>query len=158
MTPYKQLFRHNPAEGVYGDCARTAVACLIDVHPSEIPHEHRQHADGEQRALIESWLRPRGYAIGFLGMPCDPEHMMQVMKVSNPGMYYMLSGTSRTGVAHVVICKDDEIVWDPSLDDAGIIGRCPDDLTYIEFLCTSRVVEGSEQDRPASEAHKEGRE
>ena len=36
MTPQNQLHKHDPANGVYGDCGRTAIACLLDLHPS--PH------------------------------------------------------------------------------------------------------------------------
>ena len=38
MTPQTQLNKHDPANGVYGDCGRTVIACLLDLHPSEVPH------------------------------------------------------------------------------------------------------------------------
>lgn len=134
MTPYKQLFHHKPDEGIYGDCARTALGCLLDLPPKEVPHQHAYLADGEQRRLFDEWLKPRGLAIAFFAFNCEPADIMAAMKVSNPGMYYMLSGTSRTGCNHVVICLDDHIVHDPSLTDAGIVGACDDGCTYIEFL------------------------
>ena len=38
MTPHKQLNRHRPEEGVFGDCYRTAIACLLDLRPQDVPH------------------------------------------------------------------------------------------------------------------------
>jgi hypothetical protein len=58
MTPHKQRFRHDPANGIYGDCWRTAIACLLDIQPEEIPHEHRVYADNEQQTIIADFLRP----------------------------------------------------------------------------------------------------
>lgn len=140
MTPQKQLFRHKPDEGVFGDCARTAIACLLDLAPEEVPHHQRVLEDGEQRELFDAWLRPRGFAIAFMAFSEPPARMMEIMKANNPGVYYLLSGLSRTGCNHVVICLDGQIVWDPSLDDAGIVGPCDDGCTYIELLVPALLV------------------
>lgn len=140
MTPHKQLFRHRPDEGVFGDCQRTAIACLLDLDPSQVPHHHRHLPDGEQRRLLDEWLAPRGLKVVFMAFRCEPAEMLAVMKVANPGLFYMLSGTSRTGVNHVVIAQDDRVVHDPSLDDSGIIGPCDDGCTYIEFLVPTFLV------------------
>lgn len=140
MTPHKQRFRHRPDDGVFGDCARTVLACLLDIEPEEVPHHHRPLADGEQRRLFDEWLSDRGLKLAFFAFPGEPQTMMDVMKVANPGLLYMLSGTSRTGCNHVVIAQDDRVIHDPSLDDAGIIGPCDDGCTYIEFLVPSLMV------------------
>ena len=53
----------------------------------------------------------------------------------NPGIVYLLSGYSRTGCAHAVVCRDDKIVHDPSLTDAGIVGPHPDTgFFWISFV------------------------
>lgn len=140
MTPHKQLFRHRPEDGVFGDCQRTAIACLLDIDPAEVPHHHRTMEDGEQRRLMDEWLKDRGLALMFLAFAAEPARMLEVMKVSNPGVFYLMSGTSRTGCNHVVICRDDQIVHDPSIDDSGIIGPCDDGCTYIEFLIPRLMV------------------
>ena len=74
---------------------------------------------------------------------CEPAEVLTLMKAMNPGVYYMLSGESRTGCNHVVIALDDEIVWDPSLDDSGIIGRCDDGFTWVEFLVPASMTRTS---------------
>ena len=59
--------------------------------------------------------------------------LLQFMAVNNPGLYYLLSGTSRTGCNHTVVALDDQIVWDPSLSDSGIIGPCDDGYYWIKL-------------------------
>lgn len=38
MTPYKQLYGHNPDQGIFGDCFRTALGCLLNLPPEKVPH------------------------------------------------------------------------------------------------------------------------
>lgn len=33
MKYNKQLFRHHPEQGIFGDCHRTAIACMLDLEP-----------------------------------------------------------------------------------------------------------------------------
>ena len=51
---------------------------------------------------------------------------MDRMGAWNPGLYYILGGNSRHGVGHFVICANDKIVHDPSLDETGIVGEYTD--------------------------------
>jgi hypothetical protein len=123
MTPRKQLYRHNPPE-TYGDGARTCIACLLDVAPEEVPNFSELHWEdkpGWDKAESE-YLGSKGYARAQFGYSCGLEEMLAYMKSVNPGVYYILLGTSRNGTPHDVICLDDKIVWDPSQDDSGIVG------------------------------------
>ena len=43
MEFYKQLNEHNPDEGVYGDCYRTAIGCLLNIPPEFVPHFCEPH-------------------------------------------------------------------------------------------------------------------
>lgn len=140
MTPHKQLFHHKPEDGVFGDCYRSSIACLLDLKPEEVPHEHRRFGEGEMRRFMDAYLEGHGLALMFMAFDSDPDHMMQVMAVANPGMYYLLSGTSRTGCNHVVIARDTDIVWDTSLTNAGIVGRCDDGMTYLEWLVPRLLI------------------
>lgn len=38
---------------------------------------------------------------------------------------YLLGGESRNDCGHTVVCQDDRIVWDPSIDKSGIVGPSP---------------------------------
>lgn len=138
MTPHKQLFRHDPGNGVWGDCGRTAIACLLDLAPADVPHFYDNGVRSDvARSSVDAWLAPRGLRLieipfpGAVGLDAVLAHQ----KAVNPGVHYILLGKSRTGVGHVVICRDGEIVHDPSLVDAGIVGPCDeDDCYWITFL------------------------
>lgn len=131
MTPHKQLNRHNPTEGVWGDCQRTVYACLLDKHPSEVPHFLDGYSpDDDAEALehhIAMWLADEGLVemqVAFEGAT-PLETVLTTMGAWNPGQHWILGGESANGVAHVVICLNDQIVWDTSQNDAGIVGPQP---------------------------------
>lgn len=140
MTPQKQLHRHRPDLGEYGDCLRTCIACLLDLSPEDVPHLHTPD-DVEAATVLDRWLAsggrerlehrpamsPERFApLQLVRVPFGGDQPMQAVLDNfgglNPGLRYMLVGTSRNGVAHVVICRDDAVVWDTSLDDSGIVG------------------------------------
>ena len=123
MKLQKQLYRHQPDQGIYGDCGRTVIACLLDLDPKDVPHEHREMSSGEQELLHNSFLEERGFI--RISIPIGCETVDEALFAGNHyscGMPYILLGTSRNGVCHVVICQRDQVIWDPSLDDSGIVG------------------------------------
>lgn len=135
MTPRKQLFRHDPDSGVYGDCHRTAIACLLDLEPDQVPHfgEHYTDSDTFQRAEQE-WLASRGLTTVNAAFT-ELREAMNFLRVSNPGIYCLLGGKSANGCGHSVIACDGEIIWDPALDDAGIVAPFDEDgLYWLTFL------------------------
>ncbi len=135
MTPQKQLYLHKPAEGISGDCYRTAIACLLDRAPAEVPHFYDHNVapgDGEQHR--DAWLAEQGWFRVAIAFNSDLVSLLRMMEALNPGTYYILSGFSRTGVNHSVIGCGGEIVHDPSLTDAGIVGPCDDGFYWIELL------------------------
>lgn len=149
MKPQKQLIDHAPAEGRYGDCYRTAIAVVLDLEAKDVPH----FMDGttgkgpapEANRAVEAWLNERGlHAINIL-FPAElsPEQIAQTVKNCNgetPGLVFLLSGTSRTGVNHVVVCADGEIACDPSKVDAGIVGPCDDGYYWITFFGSTAAL------------------
>lgn len=143
MTPYKQLNRHRPNEGVIGDCWRTAIGCLLDLPPDQVPH----FCDGDAwdktdvaNAATRAWLLSRGYGFVEFAFSGQLEQILQSIAANSPRAYYLLGGNSRNGVGHVVICCDDGIVWDTSLDDSGIVGPGPDGFYWITFLVPAQIV------------------
>lgn len=134
MTPHKQLFRHKPAEGMWGDCARTVIACMLDLEPEAVPHQQYEVADGEQDRFLNEWLATRGLRLVQVPYDDEPEAIMKVMASMYPGLTYLIAGTSKTGVNHFCIAKDDAIIWDPSLTNAGIVGRSDDGHTWVGHL------------------------
>jgi len=131
ITFEKQQFRHSPDEGIYGDCWRTAVACLLGLSRDEVPHVHA--GDHRLSENIATFLNERGLHVIKVGIPGH----LSVEKALNMPTYWsdqpcMFVGESRTGVNHVVIVHGGQIIHDPSLTDAGIIGpTIDDDPLYI---------------------------
>lgn len=138
MIPYKQLIDHDPENGKYGDCGRTAIACLLDMKPENVPHFWGNNSDKigvMGHKACNNWLSKHGYAIFCI--PYKDTSLQQLLDTQahfNPGIYYMVIGTSKLGCNHVVICKGNEIVHDPSKVNSGIVGPCSDGTYWIELL------------------------
>lgn len=138
MTPYKQLFRHKPEEGVFGDCFRTVIGCLLDLAPADVPH----FADGgpDNQEIVDTraneWLAQFNLRLVdtvYEGDVGDLKAVLNCVAHYNPNLHYILAGVSRTGVPHCVICLNDQIVHDPSLTNSGIVGPT-EGYYWISFL------------------------
>lgn len=144
MRPQKQKNLHRPEEGLIGDCHRTCYACLLDMDRDEIPNfgevgfDITKEGGGNRKEFKEAcdlWLARNGYAEFSVAFNSGLYEVQQFMRQVNPGQYYILGGSSKSGVNHSVIGLDDEIIWDPSLNDAGIVGPCqPDELYWVTVL------------------------
>ena len=136
MTPHKQLYRHDPDNGVYGDCQRTAIACLLDRRPEDVPHFMEDGVLPEVAdKRIDDWLTMLNLKMIFVPFQGELADVMDMQARFMPGLHYLLVGKSRTGVGHVVVCKDRDIVHDPSQNDSGIIGPCEESGMYwIQYL------------------------
>lgn len=136
MTPQKQLLRHDPDNGVYGDCHRAALASILDIPVAEVPHFAADDPDAvtfNQR--VDAYLASRGLCritSEFGGASLG--RILRLIQTLNPGVYFLLTGRSATGCNHTVVACDGEIVHDPSPTDAGIVGPCDDGLYWCVFL------------------------
>jgi len=134
MTPYKQLFLHDPDNGQYGDCWRTCIACLMDIEPEEVPHfleDGTEFAEGMANA--NRWLNARGLFYVTFAFYGELNSLFHCMKAWNPGVYYMLLGTSPRGTSHVVIGYEDTIAHDPHPEGGGIVEPVKDDESGESF-------------------------
>ena len=143
MTPQKQKFLHNPPEK-YGDCHRTCIACLLDIPRDEVPNWAEKYWDDVDawNAAEEKFLAEKGLSkvtVAFYG-DSGVEAVLSHMGTLNPGRYYMLTAESRTGTNHAVICCGDKIVWDPSINDSGIVGPALDGYFWLDFLIPLNMV------------------
>lgn len=146
MKPQKQKFLHRPEEGVFGDCYRTAIACLLDKDRDEVPHFydrlHNQAVPDDVTNAIRAWLREHGYGrvVFAFGNSVGLNAVLTMMEALNAGVFWLLSGTSRTGCNHVVVCRGGEIIHDPGLTDPGIIGACDDGYFWAEVIIPESQV------------------
>lgn len=135
MKFQKQAFHHKPEDGVYGDCCRTVFACLLGLDKDEVPHFGEGDPPSHIRGNHErDWLASRGLCEITTLYQGELEEILNTFGSQNTGEYYLLSGTSKTGCNHVVICRNNKIVWDTSLTDAGIVGPCDNGYYFISVL------------------------
>lgn len=137
ISHHQQLNSHDPDNGIYGDCFRTVIACLMNVAPDEVPHVcDGPSAPGEADEKMQGWLRERGYLMigcAFYGSAALDD-VLTAGKHASAGLHWMLSGESRNGCNHVVICLEDKIVHDTSKDQSGIVGPQSDGMYRVEWL------------------------
>ncbi len=161
MKPQKQLNRHRPTEGIFGDCHRTAIAVILDMDAADVPH-FMDGKDGKGADLgvweaQERWLNERGMTAISVAFPgeCPLDQVLLAVKNANiqqPNLCYMLGGESANGVNHSVVCRGAEIVCDPGQDDPGIVGPCDDGFYWVTFMGSLRGVDRTVQDGRQSDA------
>ena len=138
MIPVKQRNRHDPAAGVWGDCHRAAVATMLSLPLDAVPHFGDGGPTGDVfKALEKAFLASHGLVpidAVYAGGEADVQLILHVVSAMNPDVPFLLGGTSRNGVDHTVVCLNDAIVHDPSLDDSGIVGPCKDGWYWVTFF------------------------
>lgn len=150
MKPQKQLFSHRPHLGEIGDCHRTAIACLLDIEPQEVPHfgemdwdpkEQCFRENGDFHRYVKEWLATRGLGTVDAVYSCTLEELLKHLGHINPNAYYLLGGWSGNRVNHTVIGCGGEIVWDPGIDNPGIVGPCkPDELFWVTYIVPLSLI------------------
>lgn len=141
MKFHKQLFRHDPANGIIGDCQRTVFACLLDKDsPADVPHFGEKYIDDQEGWVesIQTYLRGEGYYHVEYAFNGTLDQIMAVHQNINPNLYYLLTGKSKNNTNHVVIARGNQIVWDPAIDDAGIVGPADDGFYWVGHLIQIR--------------------
>lgn len=163
MKEHKQLLLNIPEILQFGDCHRTALACLLDFdspddaphiigewetreairragpgHPYWERHDFDPQYDWSWDARQEHWLNGIGYTLASFNyngdMPSTQLH--QYMKQVNPGVLYLLSGESPRGTNHTVICGGWEggWRWDPHPHGGYLVGPLDNGMWEIGIL------------------------
>jgi hypothetical protein len=150
MVPLKQKYRHNPAEGAYGDCHRTCLAMILELERDTVPNfaEHAHEQWGLWQDLVNEFLAEHGMGMFRIAFAADLDAVLHYMLQVNPGIFYILGGSSRNGTGHSVVCVNDKIIADPSLDDSGIVGPMEDGHFWIEVLVPALTVNRLNLPRP----------
>lgn len=142
MTPYKNSVVHDPANGLFGDCVRSAIASLLDTHPSSVPHFYADYEEGEEvwDKYIIPWLE-ENYGLAPFFVPVSGEWSLSDalgwMGEVNPDTYHMVFGQSPTPAKHVVIGYNGAIVHDPSWTNGGLVAPQNGYWTFCVFVPSS---------------------
>lgn len=144
MRKYKKLFKHDADAGIIGDCYRSSLACMLNLKPEEFPHIDASQLNADDfNKHFDNELRQRGLSSINLYYDGNLElkEILDFVGYMNPNLYYLLTGTSSNNNCHVVICKGNEIYWDTSETNSGIVGPCDDGFYYITFLTSTLFVD-----------------
>lgn len=143
MIPVKQRNRHDPANGIYGDCHRAAVASLLELSLDEVPHfcdANSELPDAEPLMERErKWLASRGLTNINVIYPGETplDDVLTTIDATTPGIMFILGGTSTTGCGHSVVAGCGKILHDPSLTKTGdhsIVGPMRDGYWWVTFI------------------------
>ncbi len=135
MTPLKQRFKHDPTNGVWGDCQRAAVASIFDLALNDVPDFGDGGPSSEEfRRRIDAFMERYGLVAVSVPYNCTLEQLLEATALQANNVYFLLGGTSRTGVNQTVVGYNGKIIHDPSLTDAGITGPCDDGYYWIEYF------------------------
>lgn len=141
IAKHKQLVKHNPSEGLFGDCYRTSVACILNKDPSEVPHVFEEigvNPDDAAEQMLE-YLRSEGYESIELcyGPDYDLEDVLNISKLNNSTLPFILTAcVGKTN--HCVIVQGGEIIHDVSHTPCPIIGPCNDtEVWHLEYIIRS---------------------
>ena len=141
MKRYKSIVPHAPSRGLYGDCYRTVIGCLLDMPPDQVPHFLDGYAEDwiDQR---DTWLAERGLKLVniFIEPPQTPledgkvglEALLWVIGEINQGTYYILCGDTIDGIGHTVVCCGGKIVHNPSPVGCPIVAPV-DGMSHYEL-------------------------
>lgn len=142
MIKHYQKFRHDPANGVHGDCMRTVIACLLNKQSvDDVPHFLHDGCDGvEFNRRIDEYLAGEGLALVGLALTgASVSEIIDMVSAANPDTWFLITGRSPRGVNHVVIARNGMIVHDPCLDGGGLVGPTEAGVVWVEFLVPRAV-------------------
>ena len=152
MIERKQLYRHEPWNEIYGDCHRTAFACLLGLEPHEVPHFALLHTTTpgyDVDVEIEKWLRTLGLAQVDILYSGKLEDVFGFMGARNPDALYLLGGTSPRGTNHTVVCQGGGFRWDPAQAGGYLVGPLDHGFYEVTFLVPVGMMGGQERLTPA---------
>lgn len=123
MRPQKQKLGHDPDQGIYGDCYRTALAVILGIGAEEVPHfcDPVQFPDDFGVKEARKWLKSFG-----LGVYTVPYHetvswaeLMHTIGHCNSGSPVIVIGEGAGGENHAVAVLDGEIFCNPDTGNGG---------------------------------------
>ncbi len=133
MTPINQEFRHDPDNGVYGDCQRACIASLLDLPISEVPHFLHDNTNdaAEFNRRINAFLAPRGLVHLETAAFDFAEHIKS-------DCFHMIYGPASRGFCHAVVGFNGEVLHDPHPSRAGLLPDRRDEWTFGFLVRTGK--------------------
>lgn len=138
MDRINNTIRHDPENGKWGDCFRCCMAMILGLPAEKVPHIYEGCQNGpidrdEREARMKRFLEPLG--LMEMNIPYDiddHEAILRTIAGFSPDVAYLLSGKSRIGANHCVVCLNDKIYHDPSGN--GIVGPTSTGYYMVTFF------------------------
>lgn len=140
LSRQKQGFRHDPTNGIQGDCYRTAIACVLGVDRDSVPHSHDEMTGPENEAFIDAWLHPRGLRRIYIPVLGDDfKEVANAMYQRGGGLAVIITGRGPRNVNHVIVVHGVDDFWCPTLgqvdEQVALIGPAfPDGYFWAEWV------------------------
>ncbi len=138
---HKMQVTHDPANGQYGDCFRACLSSLLGYEdPLDVPHFFGEYNDDDSELMWESvdqWLYDK-HKLKHISIPWQFDSLDKLFEYTTVivgDLAFMLLGSSPRA-NHVVICRNGEIIHDPSPlgKPPHLIGPAEDGYWWTEFL------------------------
>ena len=141
MKAFRQkIMHHDPENGIYGDCTRTAYASILEMEPEMVPHFfHDGCSGGEGAKRIEAFLAQIGLHRMILATEQKPAEFLEYMGRMNPDLYWVMGCSSPTA-DHSVVCLGGKVVHDPARETPGEYGKTESGWTWAEILIPISTV------------------
>lgn len=135
MIAVKQKHRHVPWRGGYSDCHRAAIASLFHLSIDNVPH----FADGnpsvrEFNDRVDTWLAARNLTSVTVPFTGELNTVLAAFDACAPHAFCLLTGASKRGINHTVICRNGRIVHDPSPDRCGVVAPSSDGYFWFTII------------------------
>lgn len=140
--------KHDPANGVYGDCLRACVASMLEAPLSLVPHFHFDGCedDTEIRARLDDYLDSYHSLTSWVVAwheSVSLDVILRNMMANNPNRNYVLIGGTAAGDPHAAIYRNDELLHDPSAwGTGGIIGPWGGVTSILTFITVEACYGG----------------
>ncbi len=131
----------------HDDCYSACVASLLGLALADVPKFYRDAGGAagftqmpEVYGMIRAWARDRGLAPLFLASPVALDFLLERSEKLNPGVPYILCGTSRWGRGHAVIACHGRIIHNPAPgigpNDGGVAAPGIDGQYEVTYFIT----------------------
>lgn len=131
--------KHDPANGQIGDCHRAVIASLLELPLHKVPHFFNYPvSEGNEKGLNDCSEFLKKYGLRHLELPFTAgslkEAFLFVSTYTGDG-YYTLTAGSKRGNNHIVICKGNNVVHDPTYGTPhGIVAAASDGYWWFGWL------------------------
>jgi hypothetical protein len=125
FEPLIQMFLHDPENGQYGDCHRTAIAMCLGLAVEDVPHFCDPALFNEWRSSREIWLNAIGISAVEMPFSCDLPSLLAQLELSAGASPIMVAGMSPRGTYHETVLYQG-VLYDPHPAGGGIVAPCDD--------------------------------